>query len=333
MILKSFEIENNIKKTDQYKFILIYGENIGLKETLKKNIVNLNKTAEVVNLYQEDITKNKNVVINEVKNSSLFSEEKLIIINQTNENIHSELESILDEKEKIKIVLIADLLDKKSKLRATFEKKNNLAIIPCYNDNDITLRKLIQNELGEFKNLNSNVINMILNYSNLNRKTILNNLDKIKAFYENKIISDDKLETLLNSDRNELFENIRDAALIGDKTKLNTLLNNFAFTNDDAFLYLNKINYKLIKLLEIHKENYKHNDFSITVTKMRPPIFWKDKPLYLKLLKKWHISMVLEALTYLGKIEINLKKNSTLNGITIVRNAITNICSNSWTYF
>ena len=33
MILKSFEIENNIKKTDQYKFILIYGENIGLKET------------------------------------------------------------------------------------------------------------------------------------------------------------------------------------------------------------------------------------------------------------------------------------------------------------
>ena len=208
-----------------------------------------------------------------------------------------------------------------------------MAIIPCYNDNDITLRKLIQNELSGFKNLNPNIVNMILNYSNLNRKTVLNNLEKIKTFYENKIISDDTLETLLNSDRNELFENIRDAALIGDKTKLNSLLNNFAFTNDDTFVYLNKINYKLIKLLEIHKENNKHSDFNITITKMRPPIFWKDKPIYLNLLKKWHISNVLEALTYLGKIEEKLKKNSKLNGITIVKNAITNICTNSWSYF
>ena len=333
MILKSFEIENNIKKTDKYKFILIYGENIGLKQTLKNNIVSLNKKAEVVNIYEEDINKNKNIVVNEIKNASLFSDEKLIIINQTYENILSELESILDGKEEIKIILIADLLDKKSKLRSTFEKRNNLAIIPCYNDNDFTLKKLIQNELAEFNNLNSNIVNMILNYSNLNRKTILNNLEKIKTFYENKIISDDTLETLLNSDRNELFENIRDAALIGDKTMLNSLLNNFAFTNDDTFVYLNKINYKLIKLLEIYKENNKHGDFNITINKMRPPIFWKDKPIYLNLLKKWDISNVLEALTYLGRIEEKLKKNSALNGITIVKNAITNICAKSWSYF
>ena len=53
--------------------------------------------------------------------------------------------------------------------------------------------------------------------------------------------------------------------------------------------------------INIHKENNKHSDFNITITKMRPPIFWKDKPIYLNLLKKWHISNVLEALTYLGK--------------------------------
>ncbi len=335
MILKSFEIENNIQKIDKFKLILIYGENIGLKETFKKKIVMFNKNTEIINLYQEDITRNKQIVVNEINNVSLFSAEKLIIINQTSESMFSELENLLnlDDKQKVKIVLIAELLDKKSKLRTTFEKKNNLAIIPCYNDNDVTLRKLIQNELGEFKNLNSNDVNMILNYSNLNRKTILNNIEKIKTFYENKIISDDNLETLLNSDRNELFENIRDAALGGDKIKLNELLNNFPFTNEDAFQYINKLNYKLIKLLEILKENNKHGDFNETLSKMRPPIFWKDKPIYLKLLKKWHISSVLDAIIYLGRIEEKLKKNSTLNGITIVKNAITNICTNSWTYF
>ena len=333
MILKSFEIENNIQETVRYKFILIYGENVGLKETLKKKIVSLNKKAEIINLYQEDISKNKNIVLNEIKNVSLFSEEKLIIINQTNEDILTDLINELNGKEKIRVILIADLLDKRSKLRAAFEKENNLAVIPCYNDNDITLRKLIQNELKEFKNLNTNIVNMILNYSNLNRKTILSNLEKIESFFENKILSEEYLESLLNSDRNELFENIRDAALSGDKIKLNELLNNFAFTNEDTFLYLNKINYRLIKLLEIHKENIKHSDFNITITKIRPPIFWKDKPMYLKLLKKWPKSNILAALIYLGKIEEKLKKNSTLNGLTVVKNSITNICANTWAYF
>ena len=333
MILKSFEIENNIQKIQQYKFVLIYGENIGLKETLKKNIINLNLKAEIINLYQEDVNKNKNIILNEIKNISLFSEEKIIVLNQIDEKNIIELDKILQSKEKIKIILIADLLDKKSKLRTIFEKEKDLAIIPCYNDNDITLRKLINSELKEFKNLNSNVINMILNYSNLNRKTIKNNLDKIKSFYDKKVLSEESLEELLNSDRNELFENIRDASLIGDKTKLNNLLSNFAFSNEDAYLYLNMINYRLIKLLEIHKTNESFDDFNVTITKMRPPIFWKDKPVYLKLLKRWHKQSILEALEYLGHIEEKLKKNSSLNSLTMVKNSILNICSNSWAYF
>ena len=333
MILKSFEIENNIQKIQQYNFILIYGENIGLKETLKKKFVSLNKNAEIINLYQEDINKNKNVILNEVKNISLFAEEKIIIVNQTNEKILADLDNILESKEKVKIILIADLLDKKSKLRATFEKGKDLVIIPCYNDNDISLKKLIYNELKEFKNLNADTINMILNYSNLNRKTILNNLDKIKLFYDKKVLSGETLETLLNSDRNEVFENIRDASLMKDKSKLNNLLSNFTFSNDDVYFYLNMINIRLIKLLEIQKENENYRDFNITIAKMRPPIFWKDKPVYLKLLTKWPISSILEALTYLGGIEEKLKKNSSLSGLTVVKNSIMNICSNSWTYF
>ena len=333
MILKSYELENNIQKIIQYKFILIYGENIGLKETLKKNIVALNKKAEVINLYQEDISKNKKIILDEIKNISLFSEEKIIVINQIDEKNLVDIEEILNSKEKIKIILIADLLDKKSKLRSIFEKTENLAVIPCYNDNDITLRKLILNELREFKNLNTNAISMILNHSNLNRKTILNNLDKIKSFHDKKVLSEESLEEILNSDRNELFENIRDASLTGDKTKLNDLLSNFAFSNDDSFLYLNMINFRLIKLLQIHRENEKYNDFNLTITKIRPPIFWKDKSVFLKMLKKWDKQSILEALKYLGLIEEKLKKNTTLNPLIIVKNSILNICANSWAYF
>ena len=333
MIVKSFEIENNIKNISKYKYVLIYGENIGLKEALKNKIKDFYDKAEKINIYQEDITKNKNIILNEVKNVSLFSEEKIIIINQANEKILFELEDLLDSKENIKIILFGELLDKRSKLRAKFEKGDNFAVIPCYNDNEITLRKLVQNELKSFQNLNSNILDMIINYSNSDRKTILNNIEKIKSFYIKKILSESTLVELLNSDRNEVFENIRDAALSGDKVKLNELLSNFVFSNDDTFIYFNMINYRLNKILEIHKHNFKNEDFSVAISRFRPPIFWKDKPIYIKLLQKWDKQRVLAALRYLGKIEREIKSNSNINSLTMVKNLITNVCSNSWAYF
>ena len=333
MIIKSFEIENNIKNISKYKYVLIYGENIGLKEALKNKIKDFYDKAEKINIYQEDITKNKNIILNEVKNVSLFSEEKIIIINQANEKILFELEDLLDSKENIKIILFGELLDKRSKLRAKFEKGDNFAVIPCYNDNEITLRKLVQNELKSFQNLNSNILDMIINYSNSDRKTILNNIEKIKSFYIKKILSESTLVELLNTDRNEMFENIRDAALSGDKVKLSELLNNFAFSNEDTYIYFNMINYRLNKILEIHKHNFKNEDFSVTISKLRPPIFWKDKPMYIKLLQKWDKQKVVEALSYLGKIERKIKSNSNINSLTMVKNSITNVCSNSWAYF
>ena len=78
---------------------------------------------------------------------------------------------------------------------------------------------------------------MILNYSNFNRKTIRNNLDKIKSYYDKKILSEDSLDVLLNSDRNEIFENIRDAAIDGIKLNLITCWIIFLFQMK-MFIYI-----------------------------------------------------------------------------------------------
>ena len=68
MILKSYEVEKNFSKLKSFRSILIYGENIGLKETIKKNIAGLYKNAEIIKIFQEDISKNKEVVKDEILN-------------------------------------------------------------------------------------------------------------------------------------------------------------------------------------------------------------------------------------------------------------------------
>ena len=333
MILKSFEVEKNIKILLKYRIMLIYGENIGLKESFKEKIISLFKDAEIVNLYNEDISKNKDIIINEAKNISLFTKNKVIIFNQASDKVLSDIQYILKNEKQTNIILFADILEKKSKLRSFFEKEKTIALIPCYSDNEITLRRLVQSELKDYKNLNNDVVTMVINYSNLDRKNIMSNLEKIKIYFEKRILSQNELETLLNTDRNEFFENIRDAALNGEKSRLNGLFDNFVFNKEETFLYLNAINQRLIKIKEIQEQNDMHNNLELALNKMRPPIFWKDKPTYMKLLKKWDKKRVLEAIIYLGKIEKEIKNNSSIDQLAIVRNSITNICSNSWTYF
>ena len=331
MILKSFEIEKNIQNIRKFRFTLIYGENLGLKDKLKEEIIKIFDNYEIISIYQEDFNKNKDILINEFKNTSLFSNKKLIIVHQASDKLTKDIVSLKSGKETTKIVMISELLEKKSKLRSLFEKDKELSIIPCYDDNDYTLQRIVNDELKGFKNLTKEVIELILETSNKDRKKILSNVQKIKTYFEKKIIQIEELENLLNSDRNEVFENIRDAALSGDKEKLNKLLDNFTFSQDDAFQYLNIINFRLIKLLELH--NLGENNLDLAVKNIKPPIFWKDRPIILQHAKKWQKQTLKKALLYIGHTEGIIKKNSYLNSATLLKNSITNICAKTWSYF
>ena len=57
MIIKSFEIENNLKVVKEKNIFLFYGENIGLKKYLKELIlIEKKKTSNKINIlyYVED---------------------------------------------------------------------------------------------------------------------------------------------------------------------------------------------------------------------------------------------------------------------------------------
>ena len=75
MIYKSYLIEQNVGKLKE-KLILLYGENLGLKNDLKKEIILNNKSAEIINFFQDEVIKNENLLFNEILNISLFDQKK-----------------------------------------------------------------------------------------------------------------------------------------------------------------------------------------------------------------------------------------------------------------
>ena len=123
MISKSYLLENNIDQIDK-NLVLFYGENLGLKDDFKKKIKLNNKKIKIINFTQEEILKNEYLFFNEILNISLFEEEKIFFVNHANDKIMPIIEEVEKKAETQKIYFFSDILEKKSKLRNFFEKKN-----------------------------------------------------------------------------------------------------------------------------------------------------------------------------------------------------------------
>ena len=76
MILKSYIVEQNVNVLNEYQGILLYGENDGIKDDIKIKLKEKNKNVEIINFFEAEIIKNKNVLYDNIVNESLFNEKK-----------------------------------------------------------------------------------------------------------------------------------------------------------------------------------------------------------------------------------------------------------------
>ena len=251
MIFKSYIIEENFEPIHNCKLFLFYGENHGLKQEFKEKLKKQNKTKEILNLFQDEIIKNKNVLVNEIKNKSLFNEKKIIFINQVNDKILDTLDEFMESIQEERIFLFGDILYKKSKLRNYFEKSKSCGITACYQDNEITVRKIFTNRLSGYQGLTTQSINLIIQNTGLDRNKVNNEIDKIISCFKNKEIDLEKTELLLNIRTNEDFNLLKDEALKGNKINTNRLLSDTIFEIENNIYYLNSINQRINKLNQI----------------------------------------------------------------------------------
>ena len=324
MIYKSYSVEENISSISG-KIFLFYGENLGLQNDLKNKIRNLNNKALIKNFNQEEILADENKFFNELLNQSLFEDTKIFFINQTNDKILELIKEIEIKKDNQKVFLFSELLDKRSKLRNYFEKSSTLGIVACYADNEISLKKIILDKLKGYTGLSSQNINIIIENCGLDRSKLNNELIKITTFFKNKIIDTDRLEALLNLKVNDNFDLLKDQALVGNKTKTNKLISDTILENEKNIFYLNIINQRLMKLLEVNK-NTRDGNVEGAINKIKPPIFWKDKALFSLQARKWNKVKLKKMLQQTYKIELKIKSNSQVSQSLLIKKLLVDMC-------
>lgn len=324
MILKSYLIEKNFEDLKN-KILLFYGENLGLKIDFKKKIKLINPKTIVYNLVQEEILKNPNNFFENLLNISLFSEKKIFFIEQVNDKILSILDSFIDRIDDQKIYLFAEILDKKSTLRNQFEKSEKLGIVPCYSDNEISLKNIILERLMGYDGLSSENINLIIDNCKLDRVKLNNELDKIETFFKDKKIINFKLQDLLNINENDDFNLLKDAALSGNNKKTNKLLSDTVMEDDKVLFYLNNINQRLFKLNDIF--SVKNKPITQILSDIRPPIFWKDRPNVIEQTKKWNSKKIKNVLGKTFELEVRFKSDAALDKNVAIKKLLIDICN------
>ena len=327
MIIKSFEAEKNVSVLDAYYAVLLYGENIGLKDDIKILIKKNNKNCELISLHQNEILKNQSILSEQVSNSSLFNEKKIIIINDFSEKIKKNILEIVNEaNDDVKIFIFADNLEKKSVVRSHFEKEKNLAIIPCYQDNDRTLSIYVNNKLRNYTGLTQNLINLLIKNSGNDRKVLSNEIDKICALFQSKKINPDKVFELINNAYNIEFENLRDSCLEANKIDLNTNLSNVSLLAEKSYLYLGILNNRVQKLLDLVDQLEKNKNVDSAIDNMKPKIFWKDKPIFKRQLRVWNRKKLIKAREIILETEILIKTKLGSISEVLIKKLLVELC-------
>ena len=322
MILKSYET----KKIDINKnnIILFYGQNEGSKKEEVSKILTLNKDKSLFSYDEKEILENVEIFYNSIYSGSLFENKKIILINRATEKITKIVEEILEKNVPELYVLInTGILEKKSKLRSTFEKDKKLVCVPFYPDNNQTLSKFAYNFLSDKKiSISPSNINLIVGKCSGDRETLLNELQKIEYFCKNgKKINSETISKLINLNENHSISELIDNCLAQNKKKIITILNENNFSNEDCIMITRSFIMKAKKLLALSKTFETNKNIDLTISSAKPPIFWKEKEITKQQIQKWKSKNIKQLIYALNEIELQIKKNIN-NSINLIMDFI-----------
>ena len=324
MIIKNFEIDKFNKSNSNLH--LIYGVNEGIKQDLINNIYLKGYEGDIFNYEEHEILNNIDQFISNLLTKSLFGNKKIIIISRATDKLCTLINDLLDrEIVETKIIIKSSSLEKKSKLRNLFEKKDQLICTPVYEDDSRALNYVIQNflKVNNFS-LSQEIKNILIERSKGDRINLKNELSKLKnlSLSKNKISVED-VNKLSNLAENYSVFELSDNYLAKNSKKVSNILNENNYSSEDCILIIRTILNKSKRLLKIRNEIDKNTNIDQAISSFKPPIFWKEKDIVKKQAQSWSTSEVKEIIFKINDLEALVKKNNT-NSMLFVSNFVSN---------
>ena len=324
MIIKNNELQK--LKATKSNLYLLYGENRGFKNQFINNNLSPEFKENIFKYNENEIFNDYNNFITSILNKSFFEKKKLYIISNVSEKILKLVEDFTSSNiEDITIIILASILDKRSKLRSFFEKEKNTVCIPFYTDQNKTLSFLASNFFQEKKiSISQEVINFLVERCRGDRSNLNNEMSKIYNYaYEKKNVTFEEVFKITNLAENYSINELIDNCLAKNKKRIGTILNQNNFSDEDCILILRTMLNKSKRILKIINDISDSNSIDSVISTFKPPIFWKDKEIVKTQIMNWDAIEIENLIYKINDIEFIVKKN-TINTLNIVSDFILN---------
>ena len=322
MIVKTFEIKKI--SLEKVKLFLFYGENEGYKNEIIKEKFEKNYPNQIYRYDEKEIMDKKNDFFHSILSKSFFDNKKLIIISRVTDKIKDVIEEIITKNiTDITIILSANILEKKSKLRSFFEKEKNIICVPFYSDTNEIMSNLSLNFFKKKKiSISQETINLIIERCRGNRENLYNELEKIENYSRNKkIVNYEEILKITNLAENYNISELTDNCLAKNTKKTSHILNENNFSDNDCILIVRTLLIKAKRILKLQQEINNNSNIEQVIKNFKPPIFWKDKEIVKAQIKNWPLKKIQSVIIKINEIELLIKKNS-LNSLNILSDFI-----------
>ena len=320
MIIKEFQLREVIKKGSLPQFLLIYGPNEGL---IRDDILKIaeafkqKKEIDEITINGKLVDENQNVVDEEIRSFSLFSEQKIIHLENIKDKHLQFFENTNFKSNKVLVIIKSENLNKNSKIRNFFEKHKEYAAIPCYEDDVRSTMNLISQFQSDHKiRFNSDIKNYLIQNLSTDRLISKNELEKILlviSHKENEQIKFEDIQAILNDSSSNSLNIINEYVMYGKVNQVSKNLYRIFDEGTNAVAIIRSLLNYLVRLHKTQIEIKKTGNFDEAIKQLKPAVFWKDKDNFRNHCSKWPTKEILRYIKRLLEAEYMCKTQSSLN--------------------
>ena len=328
MKIKSENFLNFISNgSNNFKFILLYGSNIGLVSLLFSKVINtmnidINDPFNVSKFYTQNLIDDPFIIIDTINTFTMSSDKRIILLDLGNitpkKSIVDNIKSSLSFEMGNSLVIIkADNLGAKNEL-VQFSQDSKLGLlVPCYEETPIQIKLEISNILRENKhNFSDSFISHLS--SKFSNDSSINEMefDKLRNFLiNNEEVTETILLSLITDNSNVNLNKLSNFCALGDVKNALFFYNKTLESSISPIVVIRSMvkHFKIIEKILCDIEDGKNIEYAIN--NIKPPIFYKDKPLIFNQAKLWNLPKINLILKRLVDTEIKSKSGLFLDKI------------------
>lgn len=308
------DIQVNLRELDPgFRVVLVYGPNEGLAreqaDLFSKQIVDdLADTFNVARPTSDQVKADPPLLQDEMSAISMVGGRRLVRLDRAGDSISGAVANVLESKVgDALLVIMAGDLGPRSKLRRLIEADPEALAVPCYEDSAEDIVQLIRQELSDH-GLSIEPDATVYLQTNLGSDRMISRgeLAKLSLYMEGQeptSISLDDARSVVGDSSAWALDDIASAAAQGDVRQLDLMLERAEARRDSAISILRTLSRRLERLYFVCGLMEESNSYDAAASKLRPPLFFKDKPAFRAQTTKWSAASLGRALELVVEAE------------------------------